>query len=111
MPKPRLPRGANHDTVQLVPSTVANVVTNNAGISASTIINLTVNASIIEVNAIAQGIYLKYTTQAAPVAVTSSNFDEYIQSGGIRHYVVPAGITAVTVIEAAPSATIILIEK
>ena len=102
-----MPRDGNATAMQLVPDTTALAVTNNGSIGSSTTVTLQATTSLIEVSALSQGVYLKYGT----TAVTSSNFDEYIQAGTTRHYKIPAGITAVTVLQQAATATVIIIEK
>jgi len=101
-----LPIDGNRKPVQLVPSRTALVVTVDATISSSTTVTLNAATTFIEVNALSQGIYLKYGS-----TVSSSSFDEYIQAGSVRHYFIPQGVTQVSVIEQAASATVILIEK
>lgn len=102
-----MPRDGNATAMQLVPATAAKAVTNNSSISSHVEITLQATTTLIEVSALSQGIFLRYGS----TAVTSSAFDEYIQAGTTRHYKVPAGITAVSVLQQAASATLILIEK
>ncbi len=106
MPAPKLPRDANHNAVPLVPNTAALAVTVDTTISTATSLTLNVATSLIEVNALSQGIFMRYAA-----GVTSSAFDEYIQAGSTRHYLVPKGVTIVSFIEQAASATLIVIEK
>jgi hypothetical protein len=101
-----LPRGASNEHLQLVPSKEALATTVDASISSATTVSLNADTSLIEVNALAQGVYLKYGTGAS-----SSDFDEYIQAGLTRHYVVPNGVTQISVIEQASGATVVIIEK
>ncbi len=102
-----MPRDGNANAMQLVPDTAALAVTNNGSISSHVEITLQATTTLIEVSALSQGIFLRYGS----TAVTTSAFDEYIQAGTTRHYKVPAGITAVSVLQQAASATLILIEK
>jgi len=93
-------------TLPLTPATTALSRTVNASISAATSVTLNAATQLIEVNALAQGIYMRYSA-----GVTSGNADEYIQAGTTRHYWIPSGVTVVSFIEQAASATLVLIEK
>lgn len=107
-----LPVDANSKTVPLVPSVTALATTVDTTISSSTSISLNASTTFIEVNALSQGIYMKWGATAS-----SSTFDEFIQSGSTRQYVVPINsatglrYTTVQFIEQAASATLIVIEK
>ncbi len=102
----RQPIDANHKAVPLTSPRTALAVTVDATVSAATDVTLNVATTLLEVNALSQGIYMRYAATAS-----SSNFDEYIQAGSVRHYVKPYGVTVVSFIEQAASATLILIEK
>lgn len=91
----------------LVPSKVALARTVDATISTSTEITLNAATSFIRVYAKTQDVYLKYGTDD----VTSANFDEVIPAGQICDFYIPAGVTAINLIEAAASASVIVIEK
>lgn len=101
-----LPRDKNRAVLQLTPPVEALAVTVDASISAATDVTLNANTSFIEVNALVQGVYLKYGTTAS-----AADFDEFIQPGMVRHYAIPYGVTSISVIEQAASATVIIIEK
>lgn len=103
---PSVPRDGNNAALPLTPNYLALHVTTNASISGSSSVTLQAGTSLIEVNAISQGIYMKWSATAS-----SSAFDEYIQAGSTRHYVVPPGVTTVQFIQQAASATLVLIEK
>jgi hypothetical protein len=91
----------------LTPNVVSKAVTKDASISASTEITLQKATTFISVKAIAKDVYLKWGTDD----VTDSNMDEIVVAGEVRHFLVPAGVTAINVIEAEASATCIIIEK
>lgn len=107
-----VPRDGSDTALPLTPSTQAVAVTTNASIGSSSSITFNIATSLIEVNALSQGIYMKWGTTA-----TSSSFDEYIQAGSTRHYVIPndptTGVkyTTAQFIQQAASATLVLIEK
>jgi len=103
-----VPLSQSGQPVQIVPSQPALASTTNASISTSTTITLNVETTFIEVNALSQGVYMKW---GASVATTNNGFDEYISADQTRHYAVPTGVTQVSFIERATSATIIVIEK
>jgi len=101
-----LPRDGNHEPVPLVPSRTALATTVDTTISSSTTVTLNASTTFIEVNALSQGIYMKYGA-----TVSSASFDEYIQAGSVRHYFIPQGTTQVSFVEQAASGTLIVIEK
>jgi hypothetical protein len=107
MAKPKLPRDANHNAVPLVPSTPANAVTVSASNATAVTLALNANTTLIEVNALAQGVFMRY----GGTAVTTSAFDEYILANSVRHYVIPNGVTQVSFIEQTAGSTIVVIEK
>lgn len=102
----RMPKDANHQSVPLTSPRTALAVTYDTTISSATDITLNAATTLIEVNALSQGVFLRYQATAS-----SSNFDEYIQAGAVRHYVKPNGVTVISVIEQAASATVVVIEK
>lgn len=102
----RLPIDDNNKGIQLTQATEALATTVDSTISSATSITLNTATTLIEVNALSQGIYLKYAAGAS-----SSDFDEFIPAGVPRHYIVPDGVTVISVIEQAASATVIVIEK
>lgn len=101
-----VPIDGNRTKLPLVPAIVPLAVTNNASLSSAQTITLNAATTFIEVNALAQAVFLRWA--AVP---TSSAFDEFIQAGATRHYVVPAGKATVQFLEQAASARIIVIEK
>lgn len=103
-----VPRDASQTPLPLVPSVTSLAVTNNASISSGTTVSFNVATTLIEVNALSQGIFMKWGTTPG---VSTTVFDEYIQSGATRHYVVPVGTVAAQFLQQAASATLILIEK
>lgn len=102
----RLPTDDNNKPMQLVPPSDALATTVDTTISSATTVTLNAATTLIEVNALSQGVYLKYGT-----GVSSSDFDEFIAAGVTRHYVRPYGVSQISVIEQAASATVIIIEK
>ena len=110
--KASLPKDGNRQGVQITPDVVALDETYDTTISASTELTLNASTTLIEVAAISQGIFLKWGT----TDVSSSDFDEFIPAGTVRHFYVPLdtnGVlyTAVNFIEQAASATLVVIEK
>lgn len=108
---PNLPVDGNSKGLPLTPAKVAVAITYDTTISSDTTVTLNAATTFIEVNAISQGIFMKWGATA-----TSSAFDEYIQAGSTRHYVVPkdaAGLRYTTAhfIEQASAATLLVIEK
>ncbi len=101
-----LGRDQNAVPLPLTPPFAALAVTVDTTISAATDVTLNAATTLLEVNALSQAIYMRYA-----VTASSSNFDEFIQAGSTRHYVVPAGVTVISFIEQAASATLILIQK
>lgn len=102
----RQPRDADHNAVPLVSPTTALAVTNSSSISGATSITLNASTTLIEINALSQGVFMRYAA-----SVSSTVFDEYIQAGAVRHYVKPSGVTVISVIQQAATATVIVIEK
>ena len=101
-----IPRDDNDAIIQLVPRVAALARTLDTTISSATSVTLNVATTLIEVTALTQGIYMRYSAGAS-----SSNFDEFIPANSTRHYVKPSGVTVVSFLEVAASATLIVIEK
>lgn len=101
-----LPRQRNGSGVQLPPASISLQRTYDTTISSATNITLNISTSIIEVTAINNGIFLKYGSNAS-----SSDFDEFILADSTRHFVVPAGVTVISIIEETASAKAVVIEK
>ena len=104
--QPSLPRTSGNETVQLTPDRAATSRTVDATISSATSVTLQTNTTLLEVNALNYGIYMRYQA-----GVDSTNFDEFIMANSVRHYVVPLGCTVVSFIEETAGAKLILIEK
>lgn len=108
----QLPIDANYKEIPLVPSKISLATTYDTTISTSTQISLNPSTSLIEVSALSQAILMKWGL----TAVTTSNFDNVIQAGSTRHFVIPVdtatGIlfTAVNFIEQSASATLMASE-
>lgn len=87
----------------LSPATEALAETYDTTITSATSITLNAKTSIIEVSAIDSGVFLKYSA-----GVSTSAFDEYILADTVRHYVIPNGITIISVIG---DGAVVVIEK
>lgn len=105
-PQAGVPRDANNVPLPLTLAKKALAVTNSSSLSSALTVTLNANTYLIEVNALSQGIFMRWG--AVP---TSSAFDEFITAGATRHYVVPADQTSVQFIEQTAGATLICIEK
>ena len=105
---PEIPHDKNNRSINLVPRSTALASTLSSSINSATTITLNANTSIIEVQAISQGVYLKY---AAGVSASNNGFDEHIMADTTRHFVIPPGVTVISVIEETATATVIVIEK
>jgi len=94
--------------IPLPPPVVAKARTVNNSLTSSTAVDVTLNASttFLEVHAIDAGIFMRYQASA-----TSSNFDEYIAAGTLRHYVKPQAATVVSFIADTSTAKLRFIEK
>lgn len=103
---PSLPRTSGAETVQLTPDKVAVAVTVDASVDSATDVNLNAATTLLEVNALTQGIYMRYQATAS-----AANFDEFILGNSVRHYVVPQGVTVVSFISETAGAKLILIQK
>lgn len=110
--KSAVPLDANSKPLPLTPSILAYAITYDTTVSSSTTVTFNASTSLIEVSAISQGIFLKWGGTAS-----TTTFDEYIQSGSTRHYVIPidasTGVryTTAQFIEQASAATLVVIEK
>lgn len=103
-----VPLSQSGQPVQIVPSQTSLASTTNSAISASTTITLKTDTTFLEVNTRNQAVYMKW---GSSVTTANNGFDEYILPDQTRHFGVPSGITQVSFIEAAATATIIVIEK
>lgn len=101
----RLPSDINGKSVPLTQPTVA-LSRSYLTPTSATSISLNPLTSLVEVSAIGGGIYLRYQSD-----VTASNFDEFISNGATRHYVIPDGVTTLSVIEKDTDVEVIIIEK
>lgn len=103
---PDLAKEREGSMIPLTPDKAALVVTYDTSISTATDITLDANTTFLEINAISEGVFLRYQATAS-----SSAFDEYIAADTTRHYTVPEGVTVISVIERAASASVVVIEK
>lgn len=108
----QVPKDSAQVSLPIVPSLQSLAVTNNGSLASAASITLQATTSLIEVNTLSQGVYMRWG--AVP---TTTAFDEYIQAGFTRHYVVPINpttglrFTTVQFLQQAASATVIVIEK
>lgn len=101
-----LPSDQQGDMIPLTTPTRAIAVTYDTSVSTATDIVLNSATALIEVTAINNGVFLRYQATAS-----SSNFDEFVLADTTRHFVVPAGVTTISVIEETASAKVVVIEK
>lgn len=103
---PDLPAEREGKMIPLTVDKVALAEIYDTTIDTAQDITLNIATSLIEVNAIYSGIFLKYAT-----GVTTSNFDEFIQEGQTRHFVKPFGVTAISYIGRTTGGAAVIIEK
>jgi len=101
-----LPSDQQGDMIPLTTPTNAIAVTYDTSISTATDIVLNSATALIEVTAINNGVFLRYASTAS-----SANFDEFILADSTRHFVIPAGVTTISVLEETASAKVVVIEK
>lgn len=101
-----LPSDQKGDMIPLTTPTSAIAVTYDTTISTATDIVLNSSTAMIEVTAINNGVFLRYAS-----GVTSSAFDEFILADSTRHFVIPDGVTTISILEETASAKAIVIEK
>lgn len=108
----KLPRDSDDVPMMLVPPVVALAEVYDTTISASTTVTFNAATTILEVSAITNGIFMKWGGVAS-----SSSFDEFIQAGSTRNYVIPnnastgALYTTAQFIEQSAGAALVVIEK
>ena len=103
---PQLPIAGNGVPINTTPLTRPLARTYDATISSATDITLNAATTIIEVTALAQGIFMRYQATAS-----SSNFDEFIPPNTSKLFGVPPGVTVVSFIQEAATAKLVVIEK
>lgn len=101
-----LPLDANNKPIQLSPSKSAVAATYDATISSATSINLNAATTFLEISAIDKGVFMRYAAGAS-----SSAFDEFIPANQSKQYIVPAGVTVISVIEESATGKVAVIEK
>lgn len=101
-----LPRDANNAPIQISPATVSIARTYDATISSATTITLNAATTFLEISAITKGVFMKYGAN-----VSTSDFDEFIPAEFTHQYVVPQGVTEISVIEQAATGAVVVIEK
>lgn len=101
-----LPKDPSGHNINLVPAKSALATTVDDTISSATNITLNSETSFLEVTALSYGVFLKYAADAS-----SSSFDEYISAGATRNYIVPQGVTVISVIQDDGAAKVRIIEK
>ena len=102
----KFPKTDDGFEVQLSPDTLAKAQTYDTSLSTEALVTLQETTRFLEITALVNGVFMKYAT-----GVSSSDFDEFIAAGTTRHYVVPNGVTAVSIIEETASASVVVIEK
>jgi len=100
-----MPVDDNRAPMQLTPAKTA-LAQDNTAAATSQEITLNTSTQLLEVNAVDDHIYMKWGTDNA----TSSNFDGFIQAGGVRHYPVPTDTTAVNFIDNGNTGTVVTVE-
>lgn len=101
------PRDANNaPLITITPSVLAVAVTTVSSLTTSTAITFNTASTLIEVNMVSAGAFMKWGT-----AATTTVYDEYIQSGRTRWYVIPTGQQNAQFLQQATPATLIVIEK
>lgn len=101
-----LPSDQGGGRIPLTTPTTALAVTYDTSVSSATDITLNASTSLIEVTAINAGIFLRYASTAS-----STTFDEFILADSTRHFVIPGGVTVISVIEETAGAKAVVIEK
>lgn len=101
-----VPRDASNAPLPLVPSITSVAVTTLSGVTSSNLVTFQTQSTLIEVSAISNGFFMKWGATASTLV-----FDEYIQSGATRHYVIPVGQGSAAFLQQATPATYIVIEK
>lgn len=101
-----LGKDRNNIPVYLSPAGEALARTVDTTISTATSITLNEATTFLEINATNGGVYLRYSADCS-----ASNFDEFIQEGQTRHYIVPVYCTVISVLEASSGAGVVVIEK
>lgn len=99
-----LPIDANNKAMQLPPAKLSLARTIEATLTTAVDITLNSSTEYLEITALSGDVLLKYGT-----AATLSDFDEFIK--GTRQYVIPAGITSISIIEKDTGAAAVVIEK
>lgn len=102
----QFPRDANNDVVDnSVPLGSPLAVTYDATISSATTITLNAATTLVEVNAIDKAIFVRYAAGAS-----SSAFDLLVPANAVRRFKVPSGVTAISVLEEAATAKVVVTE-
>ena len=104
-----LPSDQNGNLVPLTPASVSEAVTKNDTLTTASLAAITLQAltKIVRVFALDNGVFMKY----AATGVTSSVFDEYIPARNVMDFVIPVGVTAISLIADEGTARIRVIEK
>jgi hypothetical protein len=105
------PREDGGEIMQLSPAQAALGRTYDTTISTATSVTRATGAKLMEIQAISNGIFVRYLTAADTTAVTNANFDEHILADTIRHFFFPDNCTAVSFLEDTSAATLIVIQK
>lgn len=101
-----LPKDGDGEVISPVPVGAALAATIIDSLDTAKDHTLNANAQFVEINAVDEGVYMKYGGTAG-----TADFDEYVPIDSTRRYAVPGGVTVLSFLEQAASATVILIEK
>ncbi len=102
-----IPRDANNVPIDGVPpATAALVATYSASISSALDIILNASTTFLEITAIAKGVFVRYRATAS-----SSSFDEFVPQDTTAFFVVPVGVSTVSIIQQAATGAVVVVEK
>lgn len=102
----KLPENQRGGLVELTTDSVANARYYQDLTSTQFTITLNPLTTLLEIQSLNDNVFMAYGN----IAVTSTNFDEFIQMNDTRHYVVPDGITQIS-FSTASATKLIVIEK
>lgn len=101
--KPRIPRDSGTHPIPLIPDRAAIVTTINASVDSAVDIVLNSRCTLVEVNAVTQGIYIKWSATA-----TAASSDSFVAANTVRHFVVPPATQTISVISETAGAKLIM---
>lgn len=101
-----IPIDANNKDLPCPPAIVALAKTYNATISSAVDITLNTSTTFLEISAIAKGVFVRFQATAS-----STNFDEFVSQDTTRYFVVPSGVTVISIIQQAATGAVAVVEK